>query len=87
MAMKPCGECKHYWAVRKAERNKVPRKLHSGPCLKRSVYPSNRVGDIVFPPGAILENLPNMRAKIFMVHESQVMTTCPWWNKKAEEEK
>lgn len=82
MTTKTCGQCKFYWAVRKAERNKVPRKLHSGPCLKRSVYPKNRVGDNVFPPGAKLEVLPDMRAKIFMVHEDDTMTTCPWWKQR-----
>lgn len=86
MATQRCGSCKNYWAVRKVQKNAPPRKLHSGPCLKRSRYPKNRVGDHVFPPGAILEDLPNMRAKIFMVHEDDIVTTCPWWEKKGVEE-
>ena len=87
MATQPCGTCKSYWAVRRAQKDKPPRKLHSGPCLKRSVYPKNRVGEHVFPPGAILEDLPSFQAKVFMVRETDVMASCPWWEKKAEEEK
>lgn len=86
MASKPCGTCGFYYAVRRVQKNAAPRKLHSGPCLKRSVYPKNRVGEHVFPPGAVLEDLPTMQAKVFMVHEDQIMTTCPWWKKKGVEE-
>jgi hypothetical protein len=86
MATQSCGTCRHYWALRRAQKNSAPRKLHNGPCLKRSVYPKNRVGEHVFPPGAIVEDLPNMRAKIFMVNENDVMSTCPWWTKRGVEE-
>jgi len=86
MATKPCNTCKYYWAMRKVQKNAPPRKLHSGPCLKRSIYPKNRVGQQVFPPHAIVEDLPTMQAKIFMVREDDVITTCPWWEKKGVEE-
>jgi len=86
MATKSCGTCKYYWALRKVQKNAPPKKLHSGPCLKRSVYPKNKVGDHVFPPGAIVEELPTMQAKIFMVHENDIITTCPWWEKRGVEE-
>lgn len=86
MATKACGECKHYWAMRRVQKNQPPRKLHSGPCLRRSVYPKNRVGEHVFPPGARLENLKDFRAKVFMVREDQIMSTCPWWTQRGVEE-
>jgi hypothetical protein len=86
MATQPCGTCKHYWALRRAQKSGTPRKLKNGPCLKRSVYPKSRAKDQVYPPRAKFADLPNMTAEVYMVNEAEVISTCPWWEKRGVEE-
>lgn len=72
----PCGQCEKYWAIQKGLRGGATTPLTRGHCLARSLYPKNKPGNPVYPPGAKVVELPNNVAKLVVVHENQIVTTC-----------
>ncbi len=79
---KPCKTCQHYWPLVKPSKKDVPINTNRGHCLKKSIFPSNKPGDIVYPPGAILKELPHGRGKPYIVKNTDVVTTCTVYNAK-----
>lgn len=72
----PCGRCEKFWAIMKGNRDGSFTEQTRGHCLDRSIYPKDKPGNPVFPPGAKIEELPNNVAKIHVVHKDQVETSC-----------
>ena len=71
-----CGKCEKFWAIQKGTRDGGFIPQSRGHCLARSVYPKNKPGNPVFPPGAKVEDLPNNVSKVFVVHQSQLEPSC-----------
>ena len=71
-----CGKCENFWPIQKGLRGGGTVPQSRGHCLAHSVYPKDKPGDPVYPPGAKVEELPNNVAKLHVVHEDQVVTSC-----------
>lgn len=73
-----CGDCKKYHAIKKPIRSKTGgfKDLHRGHCLARTVYAKNKPGDHVYPPKAVVKDLPFGRHQIVIVHEDEVVPHC-----------
>ena len=73
-----CKECVHYHEIRKPLKKKEggSKSVHKGHCLKRTIYASNKPGNPVYPPGAIVQVLPYGRHKINIVNEEQIVVGC-----------
>jgi len=77
---KPCKQCRSYWPLVKPTKEDVPVKTNRGHCLKKSIFPKNKPGKIVYPPGAILQDLPHGRGKPYIVKDDEVVVTCTAFN-------
>jgi len=77
-----CGDCENFWPIMKGTRDGSFIPQTRGHCLARSVYPKDKPGEHVFPPGARIKELPNNVAKVVVVHRNQVETSCNHANKK-----
>lgn len=73
---KTCGTCKFMWPLQKGKRGGGTVSLSRGHCLKRSVFPKNRPGKHVYPPGAIIKDTPNNVTIPFLVRQDQVVDHC-----------
>lgn len=73
---KPCGTCKFMWPLQKGKRGGGTIPLTRGHCLKRSVFPANRPGKHVYPPGAIIKDTPNNVVIPYLVRKDQVVEHC-----------
>ena len=73
---KPCGTCRFMWPLKKGKRGGGTITLTRGLCLKRTIFPKNRPGNHVYPPGAIIKDIPNNVAKTHVVRKEQVVTHC-----------
>lgn len=72
----PCGECEHFWAIQKGVRGGTTTPQSRGHCLIHSVYPKNKPGNPVFPPGAKLKDIPGNVAKVKVVHKDNIELSC-----------
>lgn len=75
---KPCGTCKYMWALQKGLRGGKVAPLKRGHCLKRTIFPKNRPGKIVYPPGAIIKDTPNNVIQPFLVRADQIIPHCTY---------
>jgi len=73
---KPCGTCKFMWPLQKGMRGGKTSSLTRGHCLKRSVFPKNRPGNHVYPPGAIVKDTPNNTIQPYIVRTDEVVEHC-----------
>jgi len=80
---KTCGTCKFMWPLQKGKRGGDTVSLSRGHCLKRSIFPANRPGKHVYPPGAIVKDTPNAVIVPFIVREDQVVEYCTSYKEKA----
>ena len=71
-----CGTCKKMWRLRKGKRGGGTIDLKRGHCLVRTVYPKDRPGDFVYPPGARIEKTPNDMIVPFLVREDMIVPHC-----------
>ena len=71
-----CGQCGYFWAIQKGVRGGTTIPQSRGHCLAKSVYPKNKPGNPVFPPGAKLEDLPNNVANVKIVHKDTLELSC-----------
>lgn len=78
----PCGQCKYMWPLQKGQRGGQTRTLTRGYCLKRTIFPKNRPGKHVHPPGAIVKDTPNAVIKPYIVRKDQVIQHCTWFAEK-----
>lgn len=78
-----CKECQFFWRLEKGKRKGGTIQLTRGHCLKRSVFPKNKPGNPVYPPGAIVEDLPHHQGKPHIVHEDDVVASCTLFKVKA----
>lgn len=76
MNTEKCGNCVHFWPLQKALPKGGTKKLTRGHCLKRSVFPKNKPGKPVYPPGAIIKDLPFNRGQPHIVHKDDTVPTC-----------
>jgi len=79
---KSCGSCKFMWPLQKGMRGGKTASLTRGHCLKRSVFPKNRPGNHVYPPGAILKDTKNNVTIPFLVRSDQVVEYCSYYEEK-----
>jgi hypothetical protein len=76
MNTKPCGQCIHYHPLEKGTKGGERRPLSYGYCLKKSVFASNKPGDPVYPPKAVVAELPNAVHALKVVKVNQVEKHC-----------
>lgn len=77
-----CGTCKYMWPLQKGMRGGKVMSLTRGHCLKRSIFPKNRPGKHVYPPGAILKDTPNNVIQPYLVRADQVVEHCTYYTEK-----
>jgi len=78
----PCGECKFMWPLQKGKRGGMVQKLARGYCLKRTIFPKNRPGKHVYPPGAIIKDTEHDRLKPYIVRKDQIVQHCTFFTNK-----
>lgn len=76
MNTKPCGQCNGYHPIEKGSRGGERRPLAYGYCLKKSIFASNKPGQPVYPPKAIVAELPNAVHDLKVVKVNQVEKHC-----------
>lgn len=76
MNMKPCGECSAFFPLEKGLKGGHRKPLCHGYCLKKSKFASNKPGDPVYPPRAVVTELPNAVHKLKIVRCNQVEKHC-----------
>jgi len=74
--IKTCGTCKHMWCLKKGKRGGGTVDLSRGHCLKYTVFPKNRPGDYVLPPGAVVRDTPNDMIIPYLVRDNQIVPHC-----------
>jgi len=76
-AEKACGKCARFWPLEKGIKGGKVIKLTRAYCLAKTIFPANRVGKHVYPPGAKVEPTPQARVIPTIVHKDQVVPNCP----------
>jgi len=76
MSLKPCGECTGYHPVERGTKGGARRALSYGYCLKKSIFASNKPGNPVYPPKAIVAELPNAVHDLKIVKSNHLEKHC-----------
>jgi len=72
-----CGKCTRYHAIIKPHRNgKGSTDTLKGHCLEHTVYALNKPGKPVYPPGAMVKDLPYNRHKIALRRSDEIVPQC-----------
>lgn len=79
---KTCGTCKYMWPLQKGKRGGSTVTLARGQCLKRTIFPKNRPGNYVYPPGAIIKDTPNNVIESYIVRADQIVPHCTDYTEK-----
>ncbi|RLI88007.1 MAG: hypothetical protein DRP01_00205 [Archaeoglobales archaeon] len=74
--VKTCETCGHFWPLVKGLRGGKVKQLKQAYCLALTVFPSNRVGKHVYPPGAKIKDTPNAMIQAKIVRTDQIVPNC-----------
>jgi len=64
------------WPLKKGKRGGGTVDLSRGHCLKKTIFPKDRPGDLVYPPGAIIKDTKNDMIIPFLVRNDQIVPHC-----------
>ena len=71
-----CKDCTNYYAQRRAVTSGKLRDLNYGHCLAKSKYAKNKPGNPVYPPGAVVVDLPYNVHDIHIVSPTDIHAGC-----------
>lgn len=73
---KPCNECAEFWALERENKKGEVKKLSRGYCLPRCVFPKTWIKKKVLPLKARVDDIPDDRAVIKLVHQDDIVVGC-----------
>lgn len=71
-----CKDCTHYFPQRKPKPNGGFKELGYGHCVAKSIYAKNKVGKPIYPPGAVIKELPFAQHIITIVKSGEIVPLC-----------
>jgi len=78
-----CGNCGHYYPLKKGQKGKEPQILKRAFCLARTIFPKDRPGNPVYPPEAKIEETANNMILSYVVREKDPQAArCPFFKPK-----
>lgn len=73
---KACSSCDEFWAIERETKKGNISKLSRGYCLARCIFPKTWATKKVLPLKARVDDLPDDRAVIKLVHKDEVVPRC-----------
>ena len=75
-ADKACSDCNEFWAIERETKKGAISQLSRGYCLARCVFPKTWAKKKVLPLKARVDDMPDDRAVIKLVHRDEVVLGC-----------